>query len=161
MKRTFKRWMTYKLMRMFVRFKRSFKKAMKTMDPSTRTKLNDLQKPLYDICIKLINESTTQLRSNSIDYVYHIESDKYLVIIKPNNDSNREIYSVSLIEYKDDSKNLMGFVEIAFPPEEARIIIHKLEKETQKRMKTRQIQKTVKVANHLNDILKEMSEECL
>jgi hypothetical protein len=55
----------------------------------------------------------------------------------------------------------MGFVEIAFPPEEARIIIHKLEKETQKRMKTRQIQKTVKVANHLNDILKEMSEECL
>jgi hypothetical protein len=161
MKRTFKKWITYKIIKLFVRSRRTFKRALKTIDPSTKGKLNDLQKPLYDICIKLIGESTTQLRSNSIDYVYHIESDKYLVIIKPNNDSNREIYSVSLIEYKDDSKNLLGFVEIAFPPEEARVIIHKFEKETQKRMKTKQIQKTVKVANHLNEILKEMSEECL
>lgn len=161
MKRTFKRWMTYKLMKMFVRSNRFFKRAIKTIDPDVRKELNDLQKPLYDICIKLIGDSNTQLRSNTIDYVYHIESDKYLIIIKPNNDSNREIYSVSLIEYKDDSKNLLGFVEIAFPLEEARIIIHKFEKETQKRMKTRQVQKTVKVTNHLNDILKEMSEECL
>ena len=82
MKRTFKKWMTYKLMRMFVRSKRSFKKAMRTIDPSTRKKLNDLQKPLYDICIKLIGDPSTQLRANSIDYVYHIESDKYLIIIK-------------------------------------------------------------------------------
>jgi len=161
MKRTFKKWATYKLMKIFVRSRKSFKKAMKKIDPHTKGKLNDLQKPLYDICIKLITEPTTQLRCNSIDYIYHIESDKYLVIIKPNNDSNREIYSVSLIEYKDDSKNLLGFVEIAFPPEEARIIIHKFEKETQKRMKTKQIQKTVKVANHLNEILKEMAEESL
>jgi hypothetical protein len=156
-KKTIKRWFFYKLRKMMVICRRKFKRAMKTMDPNVKISLNEIQKPLYDICMKLINDRKTELRTNHIDYVFHIENDKYLIIIRPNNTSNTELYSVSLLEYKSDGKDLSGFVDIPFPAEYTKMIIHRFDKEVQKRMKTRQVLKTVKVASHLQTILEEMS----
>jgi len=156
-KKTIKRWFFYKLRKMMVICRRRFKRAMKTMDPNVKSSLNEIQKPLYDICMKLINDRKTELRTNHIDYVFHIENDKYLIIIRPNNTSNTELYSVSLLEYKSDGKDLSGFVDIPFPAEYTKMIIHRFDKEVQKRMKTRQVLKTVKVASHLQTILEEMS----
>ena len=157
MKKTIKRWFFYKLRKMMVICRRKFKRAMKTMDPNVKISLNEIQKPLYDICMKLINDRNTELRTNHIDYIFHIENEKYLIIIRPNNTSNTEIYSVSLLEYKPDGRDLSGFVDIPFPAEYTKMIIHRFDKEVQKRMKTRQVLKTTKVANHLQTILEEMS----
>jgi len=142
---------------MMVICRRKFKRAMKTMDPNVKSSLNEIQKPLYDICMKLINDRRSELRTNHIDYIFHIENDKYLIIIRPNNTSNTELYSVSLLEYKTDVRDLSGFVDIPFPTEYTKMIIHRFDKEVQKRMKTRQVLKTTKVANHLQTILEEMS----
>jgi hypothetical protein len=106
--------------------------------------------------MKLISDPKSQLRSSQIDYVFQIENEKYLIIIKPNNTSNTEVYSVSLLEYKEDSKDMSGFVEIPFPADYTKIIIHRFEKEVQKRMKTRHIVKVTKVSSHLKEILNEM-----
>jgi len=157
MKKTIKRWFFYKLRKMMVICRRKFKRAMKTMDPNVKISLNEIQKPLYDICMKLINDRRSELRTNHIDYIFHIENDKYLIIIRPNNTSNTELYSVSLLEYKTDVRDLSGFVDIPFPTEYTKMIIHRFDKEVQKRMKTRQVLKTTKVANHLQTILEEMS----
>ena len=157
MKKTIKRWFFYKLRKMMVICRRKFKRAMKTMDPNVKISLNEIQKPLYDICMKLINDRRSELRTNHIDYIFHIENDKYLIIIRPNNTSNTELYSVSLLEYKTDVRDLSGFVEIPIPTEYTKMIIHRFDKEVQKRMKTRQVLKTTKVANHLQTILEEMS----
>ena len=97
MKKTIKRWFFYKLRKMMVICRRKFKRAMKTMDPNVKISLNEIQKPLYDICMKLINDRRSELRTNHIDYIFHIENDKYLIIIRPNNTSNTELYSVSLL----------------------------------------------------------------
>ena len=156
-KKTIKRWFFYKLRKMMVICRRKFKRAMKTMDPNVKSTLNEIQKPLYDICMKLINDRRSELRTNHIDYIFHIENEKYLIIIRPNNTSNTEIYSVSLLEYKPDGRDLSGFVDIPFPAEYTKMIIHRFDKEVQKRMKTRQVLKTTKVANHLQTILEEMS----
>ena len=156
-RKTIKRWFFYKLRKMMVICRRKFKRAMKTMDPNVKSSLNEIQKPLYDICMKLINDRNTELRTNHIDYIFHIENEKYLIIIRPNNTSNTEIYSVSLLEYKPDGRDLSGFVDIPFPAEYTKMIIHRFDKEVQKRMKTRQVLKTTKVANHLQTILEEMS----
>jgi len=155
-KNRIKRWMIYKIKRSLIRFRRSFKSAIKTMDGNSKSELNDIQKPLYDICMKLILEPKSQLRSSPIDYVFQIESEKYLIIIRPNNTSNTEMYSVSLVEYKEDSRDLSGFVEIPFPADYTKVIIHRFEKEVQRRMKARQIVKVTKVSTHLKEILSEM-----
>lgn len=154
-KNRFKRWVIYKAKRTFIHFRSSFRRAVQTMD-SEKQSMNDIQKPLYDICMKLISDPKSQLRSSQIDYVFQIENEKYLIIIKPNNTSNTEVYSVSLLEYKEDSKDMSGFVEIPFPADYTKIIIHRFEKEVQKRMKTRHIVKVTKVSSHLKEILNEM-----
>jgi len=48
-------------------------------------------------------------------------------------------------------------VEIPFPSDFTKVIIHRFEKEVQRRMKTRQIVKVTKVSSHLKEILNEMA----
>jgi hypothetical protein len=151
-----KKWFIYKTKRSFIRLRKTFRMAIKTMDHEKQG-LNDIQKPLYDICMRLISDPNSQLRSSPIDYVFQIENEKYLIIIRPNNTSNTELYSISLVEYKEDSRDLSGFVEIPFPSDFTKIIIHRFEKEVQKRMKYRQIVKVTKVSSHLKEILNEMN----
>lgn len=153
-KKTVKRWFVYKFRRMVVRLRKVFKSAAKTMD--IKVTMNEIQKPLFDICMRMINDPHTELRISNIDYVFHIENSKHLIIIRPSKSSNTEIYSISLVEYKNDSKELSGFVEIPFPNEFTKIIVTRFNKEIQKRMKTKQALKTTKVASHLRYILDEM-----
>lgn len=155
MKNRIKRWIIYKLKRTYIRAKLSFRSTLRSLNSQTRLELNDIQKPLYDICMRLIQDPKSQLRSSPIDYVFQIESEKYLIIIRPSSTTS-ELYSVSLVEYKEDTRDLSGFVEIPFPVEFVKIIIHRFEKEVQKRMKYRQVVKVTKVSKHLKEILNEM-----
>jgi hypothetical protein len=153
-KRTLKKWAYYKWKKMLVRLRRKSKSVMTSMDPHKPTSLNEIQKPLYDIAVKLINDPNTELRSNSIDYTFHIESESYLVILRSNNIST-ENYSISLIELNNTSQTPV-FVDIPFPQDHVKSIIEKFDREVQKRMKNRQTLKTTKVANRLQTILKEI-----
>lgn len=156
-KRTFKKWVAYKFKRLAVRLRRKSKSVFYTIDPNNRPKvLNEIQKPLYDIALKLIGDPSTELRSNSIDYTFHIESENYLVILRSNHISN-ENFSISLIELNNTSKTPV-FVDIPFPPIQVKSIIEKFDREVQKRMKRRQTLKTTKVANRLQSILKEIEQ---
>ncbi len=139
---------------MLVRLRRKSKSVMTSMDPNKPRSLNEIQKPLYDIAVKLISDPNTELRSNSIDYTFHIESENYLVILRSNNIST-ENYSISLIELNSLSQTPV-FVDIPFPQEHVKSIIDKFDREVQKRMKNRQTLKTTKVANRLQNILKEI-----
>ena len=154
MKRTFKDWIFYKTKRTIVYFKRRQRNLIRTIAQPKKKELSEIQKPLFSISLRLISAPDTELRSNSIDYTYHIESDSYLVIIRPG--SNDAEYSVSLIEYKRGENAIPAYVDMPIPSEWGKIIVNKFEKEVQRRMKTRQIMKTHKVANHLHSILKEM-----
>jgi hypothetical protein len=127
---------------------------MTSMDPHKPVSLNEIQKPLFDIALKLISDPNTELRSNSIDYTFHIESENYLVILRSNNIST-ENYSISLIELNSLSQTPV-FVDIPFPQDHVKSIIDKFDREVQKRMKNRQTLKTTKVANRLQNILKEI-----
>jgi len=153
-KRTFKNWAHYKYKKVLVRLRRKSKSVMTSMDPNKPRTLNEIQKPLYDIAVKLITDPNTELRSNSIDYTFHIESENYLVILRSNNIST-ENYSISLIELNNTSKTPV-FVDIPFPQDHVKSIIDKFDREVQKRMKNRQTLKTTKVANRLQNILKEI-----
>ncbi len=154
MKRTFKDWIFYKTKRTIVYFKRRQRNLIRTIAQPKKKELSEIQKPLFSISLRLISAPDTELRSNSIDYTYHIESDSYLVIIRPG--SNDAEYSVSLIEYKRGENAIPAYVDMPIPSEWGKIIVNKFEKEVQRRMKTRQIMKTHKVASHLHSILKEM-----
>ena len=124
------------------------------MNPHKPTSLNEIQKPLYDIAVKLISDPNTELSSTSIDYTFQIESENYLVILRSNCIST-ENYSISLIELNNDSQ-IPVFVDIPFPQDHVKSIIEKFDREVQKRMKNRQTLKTTKVANRLQNILKEI-----
>lgn len=154
-KKTVKRWFVYKFCRLAVRIRKLFKTAAKTMD--SKVTMNEIQKPLFDICMRMINEPTTELRISNIDHVFHIENSKYLIILRPSKSSNTETYSISLVEYKNDTRELSGFVEIPFPNDFTKIIVTRFNKEIHKRMKTKQSLKTIKVATHLQSILDEMN----
>jgi hypothetical protein len=155
MKRTFKQWLFYKFKKTVVYVKRRRRNIIKTLDAKQRPELSEIQKPLFSICLKLIGDSNTELRSNSIDYTYHIENDNYLLIIRPGGSTESDC-SVSLIEYKRSESSVPAFVDMPIPSEYVKIIINRFEKEVQRRMKNRQVLKTHKVANHLQSILKEM-----
>ena len=151
-KRSFKKWASYKYKKILVRLKTRSKSMLE--NKSRRPKLNEIQKPLYDICHRLISEPTTELRSNSIDYTFHIENDNYLLIIR-SNQITEQSYSISLVELNSVNQTPV-FVDIPFPSEFVKIIVEKFDREMQKRMKNRQTLKTTKVANRLQSILKKI-----
>jgi hypothetical protein len=154
-KRTFKQWLFYKYKKELVRLKNRSLMIASMLEFKSNIKLNEVQQPLFEICMKLINTANTELRSNLIDYTYQIENDKYLVIIRSSIISS-DSYSISLVELKNTTPI---YVDIPFPSEYVKQITLKFNKEVQKRMKTRQVLKIKRVSTHLNCILKEMNEE--
>lgn len=154
-KRTFKKWLFYKYKKVLVRLRNKSLMIASALEVKRKIQLNDIQKPLFEICLKLINDPNTELRSNLIDYTYQIENSKYLVIIKSSSISENND-SISLV----DSNNAKPvYVDMPFPSYYVKQITLKFNKEVQKRMKTRQIIKTTRVSTHLNSILKEMNDE--
>lgn len=153
-KRTLKKWLFYKYKKMIVRLRRNSKSLIKTMEVKKNIKLNEIQQPLYDICLKLISDSNSELRSNKIDYTFHIENESYLLIIRTNVISY-ENYSISLIDNSSEN-SVPVFVDVPFPTDFVKHIILKFDREVQKRMNSRQVLKTTKVSNHLYKILKNL-----
>ncbi len=153
-KRTLKKWLFYKYKKMIVRLRRNSKSLIKTMEVKKNIKLNEIQQPLYDICLKLISDSNSELRSNTIDYTFHIENESYLLIIRTNVISY-ENYSISLIDNSSEN-SVPVFVDVPFPTDFVKHIILKFDREVQKRMNSRQVLKTTKVSNHLYKILKNL-----
>lgn len=153
-KGTFKQKLYYKYKKFLVRTRNRSMMISSMLEIKRKIQLNEVQQPLFEICLKLINEQNTILRSNLLDYTYQIENDKYLVIIRTASIYSEENYSISLV----DSKNTTSvYVDMPFPSEYVKQIILKLNKEIQKRMKTRQSIKTNKVSKHLNSILEELN----
>lgn len=150
-KRSFKDWIFYKSKKMIVRLRRNSKSLAKRMDLKKKIKLNEIQQPLYDICLKLISDTNSELRSNTIDYTFHIENESYLVIIRTNVISY-ENYSISLIDNSSDNA-VPIFIDVPFPTDFVKYIILKFDREVQKRMNSRQLLKSTKVSNHLYKIL--------
>lgn len=155
-KRTFKQWLFYKYKKGLVRLRNRSLMIASMLEVKRKIQLNEVQQPLFEICLKLINDSNTELRSNLIDYTYQIENDKYLVIIRSSSISSEDNYSISLVESKNTTPI---YVDMPFPSDYVKQITLKFNKEVQKRMKTRQVLKTTRVSTHLNSILKEMNEE--
>lgn len=153
-KRTFKQWLFYKYKKMIVRLRNNSKSLIKKMEVKKNIKLNEIQQPLYDICLKLISDTNSELRSNTIDYTFHIENENYLVIIRTNAISY-ENYSISLIDNSSEN-SVPVFVDMPFPTDFVKHIILKFDREVQKRMNNRQVLKTTKVSNHLYKILKNL-----
>jgi hypothetical protein len=153
-KRTFKQWLFYKYKKRIVIIIGVFKTFIKNMESKKEQKLNYIQKSLYDICLKLISNSNSELICNSLEYTFHIENENYLVIIRRNSISY-ENYSISLID--NSSKNVPILIDIPFPSNFVKNIITKFDKEVQKRMNNKQLLKSNKVFNHLDDILKNLN----
>lgn len=141
------RWIKWKLMRSLVTMRNRSLKVMRRLEAREPVEMDQIQKLVYTITLKLIHDSTSELRSNSIDYTYQIENDNYLVIIRPTSN----YYSINLIEYK--TRQLINNFDVPFDIEPIKVITERFEREVHKRMKSKLIMKTTKVAKHLQVIL--------
>lgn len=151
-RRTFKKWLLYKYKRLRVRFRRNSKSIIKKMD-GTDQQLNEIQRPLYDICMKLISDPHSELICSITNSILHIENENYLIIIRSNLQPT-EAHSISLVEHSQ--RENPGFIDVPFPAHHVKIIVEKFDKEIAKRMKNNQLLKTSKVSARLQNILKEI-----
>lgn len=126
---------------------------MRMLEAREQTQMDTIQKLVYTITLRLIHDSGSELRSNSIDYTYHIENDNYLIIIRPQSG----YYSINFIEYK--TRQLINNFDVPFDVEHVKILIDNYDREIHKRMKNRMLMKTTKVAKHLQNILNEIEEK--
>ena len=147
------RWIKWKLMRSLVTMRNRSLKVMRRLEAREPVEMDQIQKLVYTITLKLIHDSTSELRSNSIDYTYQIENDNYLVIIRPTSN----YYSINLIEYK--TRQLINNFDVPFDIEPIKVITERFEREVHKRMKSKLIMKTSKVAKHLQVILDDIEEK--
>ena len=148
-----KRWIKWKYMRSLVEMKKKSIKVMRMLESRETTKMDTIQKLVYTITLRLIHDPNSELRSNSIDYTYHIENENYLIMIRPQSGH----YSINLIEYK--TRNLINNFDVPFDVEHIKVIIDNYDREIHKRMKNNLLMKTNKVAKHLQTILKEIDEK--
>jgi hypothetical protein len=126
---------------------------MRKLESKERSEMDQIQKLIYDISLKLIHNPHSELRSNSIDYTYHIENEDYLIIVRPQSGH----YSISLIETK--AKQMINNFDVPFDLNHVRVLIDNFEREVHKRMKSKLLMKTTKVAKHLQLILTDIEED--
>lgn len=141
----------YRIKKCIILARKRFRKIKKKIE-NDNIVLNEIQKPLIDICMKLIAHPDTELRNNSIDYTFHIENEKYLIIIRSNALSNNS-HSITLIDY---NKSVYSVMDIPVPDSYVRLIVEKFDREVHRRMKNKEFFKNSKVSNHLNSILKNL-----
>lgn len=142
----------YRYKKFLILVRRRTKKISDKIENKT-VSLNEIQKPLVDICLKLITNENTELRNNSIDYTFHIENENYLVIIRSNSFSTNQ-YSITLVDYNN---SVYSVIDVPIPGNYIQIIVDKFDREVHRRMKNKEFFKNSKVANHLNSILKTLS----
>lgn len=149
MRRFFRR----RFLRTLVILRRRSIKVMRRLEARESLQMDQIQKVVYNITLKLIHDPESELRSNSIDYTYHIENDNYLIIIRPQSNN----YSITLIEYK--SEGVINNFDVPFATANVRQIVSKFEREVHKRMKSKMLMKTTKVVKHLQSIYNEIEEK--
>ena len=145
-----KRWVRWRYLRSIAVMKERSLKFMRMVESRESTEMDNIQKLVYTITLKLIHDQDSELRANSIDYTYQIENDNYLVIIRPQSG----FYSINLIEYK--TRQLINNFDVPFDATHIKVLIENYEREVHKRMKTKMLIKTTKVAKHLQTILNEI-----
>lgn len=146
-------WLRWRFMRSLVTMRNSSIKVMRRLEAREPVEMDQIQKLVYAITMKLIVDPTSELRSNSIDYSYQIENDNYLIIIKPSSN----YYSINLIEYK--TRQLINNFDVPFDVDPIKVIIERFEREVHKRMKSKFLMKTTRVAKHLQVILNDIEEK--
>jgi hypothetical protein len=141
----------YRFKRCIINLRRRFRKIKNRIEKE-EVVLNEIQKPLISICLKLITNPDTELRNNSIDFTFHIENENYLVILRSNSVSN-SLHSITLIDY---NKSIYSVIDVPVPETYVRLIVEKFDREVHRRMKNKEFFKNSKVSNHLNSILKNL-----
>ena len=149
------KWFRHHYLRFLVRVRGRSVSFLRRLESRKLTELNQIQKIIFNITLRLIHEPNSELRSNSIDYTYHIENDKYLIIIS----QLAGHYSINLIEYKDDNINTINNFDVIFDSKYISVIIDNFDREVHKRMKNRKMLKNSKVAKHLQSILVEIEKK--
>jgi len=140
-------------MRSLINMRNRSLKVMRRLETRESSEMDQVQKLVYTITLRLIHDTSSELRSNSIDYSYQIENDNYLVIIKTSSD----YYSINLIEYK--TRQLINNFDVLFDVEHVKVIIENYEREVHKRMKSKLLMKTNRVTRHLQTILNDIEEK--
>lgn len=147
------RWIRWRFMRSLINMRNRSLKVMRRLETRESSEMDQVQKLVYTITLRLIHDTSSELRSNSIDYSYQIENDNYLVIIKTSSD----YYSINLIEYK--TRQLINNFDVLFDVEHVKVIIENYEREVHKRMKSKLLMKTNRVTRHLQTILNDIEEK--
>lgn len=147
------RWIRWRVMRNLITMRNRSIKVMRRIEAREPVQMDQIQKLVYEITLKLIADPTSELRSNSIDYTYQIENDNYLIIIR----STSNLYSINLIEYK--TRQLINNFDVPFDVDPIKVILEKFQREIHKRMKSKLLMKTTRVAKHLQVILNDIEEK--
>ena len=147
------RWIRWRFMRTLVTLRKRSLKVMRRLEAREPVQMDQIQKLVYTITLRLIHDPSSELRSNSIDYSYQIENDNYLIIIK----TSSGYYSINLIEYK--TRQLINNFDVLFDVDHVKVIIENYEREVHKRMKSKLLMKTNRVTRHLQSILNEIDEK--
>jgi len=147
------RWIRWRVMRNLITMRNRSIKVMRRLEAREPVQMDQIQKLVYEITLKLIADPTSELRSNSIDYTYQIENDNYLIIIR----STSNLYSINLIEYK--TRQLINNFDVPFDVDPIKVILEKFQREIHKRMKSKLLMKTTRVAKHLQVILNDIEEK--
>lgn len=131
-----KTWVKWKYLRTLALLKRK----SRVFD---KDKMDDIQKLIFNISLKLIENPNSELRSNSIDLTYQIENGDYLIVIRQN--------SVNLMEYKN--RQIINNFDVYFDIEDIKLIVSNYEREIHKRMNDKVLLRTTKLTKHLQSVL--------
>ncbi len=121
---------------------------IKDLESRKMMDLDDLQKSIYDICIKLIHQEGTELRFSSMRYTYHIENPRFLIILKYSDTSS----TICLMD-NEKSGTQSSVFEIHMDKEHLDIISNTIDRELHRRMKNRESLKLTKIKSKLSSIL--------
>jgi hypothetical protein len=131
-----KTWIKWKYLRTLALLKRKSRVFEKG-------KMDDIQKLIFNISLKLIENPNSELRSNSIDLTYQIENGDYLIVIRQN--------SVNLMEYKN--RQIINNFDVYFDIDDIKMIVSNYETEIHKRMNDKVLLRTTKLVKHLQSVL--------
>ncbi len=141
----FKKWIYYRFMRTVVRIYSS----MNSID-NRKSNLDEIQKPIFELCLKLINERSTELRNMRGEY--QLENKDYFVSIRYN--STTPI--ISFIESRDQCSNIhMIFMDNNY----VESIIDTFDREMSRRMRYKEAIQKKEISSHLNKIVDRFNQK--
>lgn len=136
-----KRWFYYRYARIAVRAHNYLETSNKKLS------LDEIQKPVYDICIKLINDRSTELRYHRGEY--QLENKSYFVSIR----YNLSTPIISIVESREKCSNIHT---IFMDNDYTELIISNFDREMVRRMKHRENLRKKEIADHLSRVVIEI-----